>query len=54
MPFNDNADFKLASEIEFNKSTLYSNCIVEVWENTETGAVSWGWYKTPETQVVEE
>lgn len=28
----------------FNKQTIYTNCTVEVWENTYTGQVSIGWY----------
>ncbi len=38
----------------FNKSTLYTNCTVEVWENTITGEVSWGWRRTDETEVIED
>ena len=33
----------------FNKSTIYTNCTVEVWENTVTGETSIGWYRTPDT-----
>lgn len=44
----------LAEPIFFNKSTLYTNCTVEVWENTETGDISTGWYRTAETEVIEE
>ena len=28
----------------FNKQTIYTNCTVEIWENTYTGQVSIGWY----------
>jgi hypothetical protein len=38
----------------FNKSTRYTNCIVEVWENTFTGETSLGWYKTDDTEVIED
>lgn len=38
----------------FNKRTLYTNCVVEVLENTYTGQVSTGWYKTDETEEMEE
>lgn len=27
----------------FNKETIYTNCTVQVWENTITGEVSIGW-----------
>ena len=37
----------------FNKATIYTNCTVEVWENTITGEVSWGWCRTDETEVIE-
>lgn len=32
----------------FNKSTIYTNCIVEIWEN-DLGETSIGWYRTPDT-----
>ena len=38
----------------FNKATIYTNCVVEVWENTVTGEVSWGWRRTDETEVIED
>ena len=28
----------------FNKETIYTNCTVQVWENTITGEVSVGWF----------
>lgn len=37
----------------YNKATTYTNCIVEIWENTITGEVSWGWCRTDETEVIE-
>ena len=36
----------------FNKSTIYTNCTVEVWENTVTGETSIGWYRTEETEEI--
>ena len=33
----------------YDKSTIYTNCIVEVWENTVTGETSIGWYRTHDT-----
>lgn len=38
----------------FDKSTIYTNCNVEVWENSVTGETSVGWYKTENTEVIEE
>ena len=29
----------------YDKATVYENCTVEVWENTVTGATSWGWWE---------
>lgn len=34
----------------FDKSTTYTNCTVEVWENSVTGESSVGWYKTGDTE----
>ncbi len=34
----------------FDKSTIYTNCNVEIWENSITGESSIGWYKTEETE----
>lgn len=33
---------------------IYTHVIVQVWENTYTGEQSIGWYKTPDTELVEE
>ena len=38
----------------FDKCTRYTNCIVEVLENSITGEVSIGWYKTDETEEAED
>ena len=38
----------------YNKSTIYTNCTVEVWENTETGETSIGWYRTDDTEEYSE
>ena len=38
----------------FNKVTYYTNCMVEVWENTYTGETSWGWYITENTEVIKD
>ena len=38
----------------YNKATLYTNCTVEVWENTVTGETSVGWYRTEDTEEIEE
>ena len=29
----------------FNKCEIHHNCTVEIWENTETGKISIGWYE---------
>lgn len=34
----------------FDKSTYYTNCLVEVWENSATGETSVGWYRTEDTK----
>lgn len=47
----------MIAEIEtnlFDKRALYSNCIVEILENTITGEISVGWYKTEDTEELEE
>lgn len=36
----------------FDKSTKYTNCTVEVWENSVTGESSVGWYRTEETEEI--
>lgn len=36
----------------FDKSTTYTNCTVEVWENSVTGESSVGWYKTEDTEEI--
>ena len=36
----------------YDKVTRYSNCTVEVLENTATGETSVGWYKTEETEEI--
>lgn len=36
----------------YDKSTIYTNCTVEVWENTVTGETSVGWYRTEETEEI--
>ena len=38
----------------YNKSTIYTNCTVEVWENTITGETSIGWHRTEDTEEIEE
>ena len=38
----------------FNKATLYTNCTVEVLENTVTGEISVGWYRTEDTEEIVE
>ena len=37
----------------YDITTRYSNCIVEVLENSVTGQTSVGWYKTDDTEVIE-
>ena len=36
----------------FDKSTTYTNCTVEVWENSITGESSVGWYRTEDTEEI--
>lgn len=36
----------------YNKATRYTNCIVEVLENSMTGEISVGWYRTDETEEI--
>lgn len=43
------------TNVEFNifdKCTIYTNCTVEILENSATGEISIGWYKTDETEEV--
>ena len=37
----------------YDKVTRYSNCVVEILENTITGQTSIGWYKTEDTEEIE-
>lgn len=37
----------------YDKSTIYTNCTVEVWENTVTGETSVGWYRTADTEELD-
>lgn len=49
-----NSGLKVETNL-FDKSTIYTNCTVEVWENSITGEVSVGWYRTENTEeIVEE
>lgn len=48
-----NSDLLIETNM-FNKSTIYTNCIVEVWENTITNECSIGWYRTSETEERED
>ena len=36
----------------YNKVSRYSNCLVEILENTSNGECSVGWYRTEETQEI--
>lgn len=36
----------------FDKATRYTNCTVEVLENTVTGEISVGWYPTENTEEI--
>lgn len=36
----------------FDRVTTYTNCIVEVLENSVTGEISIGWYKTDKTEEI--
>lgn len=36
----------------YDKVTRYSNCTVEVLENTATGEISVGWYRSEETEEI--
>ena len=38
----------------FDKRTLITNCTVEVLENSVTGEVSVGWYKTDESEEIKD
>lgn len=38
----------------YNKHTIYTNCIVDILENTVTGKVSVGWYPTEETEEIKD
>ena len=36
----------------YDKCTIYTNCIVQVLENTVTNEVTFGWYKTEDTEEI--
>lgn len=38
----------------FDKSTIYTNCNVEIWENSITGETSIGWHRTENTEEIKE
>lgn len=38
----------------YNKHIIYTNCIVDILENTVTGKISVGWYPTEETEKIED
>lgn len=38
----------------FDKRTLITNCTVEILENTTTGDMSIGWYRTDESEEIED
>ena len=38
----------------YDKTTIYTNCTVEVWQNTVTGEMNVGWMKTTDTEEIEE
>lgn len=37
----------------FDKCTIITNCLVEIWENTTTGEQSIGYYRTEESEEIE-
>ena len=37
----------------FDKETIYTNCVVQILENSITGECSVGWYATELTQQVD-
>ena len=38
----------------FDKVNIYTNCTVEILENSITGEISIGWYRTPATEHYDE
>ena len=36
----------------YDECTIYTNCTVEVWKNSVTGEISYGWYKTDNTEEI--
>ena len=36
----------------FDKRKIITNCIVEILENSQTGEISTGWYKTDESEEI--
>ena len=38
--------------IFYDRRVLYTNCTVEVLEDTESGECSVGWYRTDETEEI--
>lgn len=49
----DNNIIKVETNI-FDKRTIITHCIVEVLENTVTREISVGWYRTEESEEIEE
>jgi len=38
--------------IFYDRRVIYTNCTVEVFEDTESGECSVGWYRTDETEEI--
>ena len=57
MKFDDFDDFnECISDIDINiydKCIRITNCLVEILENTETGELSVGWYRSSESEEYE-
>lgn len=50
----ENFDIQNIETNIYDKRKLITNCIVEILENSITGEVSVGWYKTDDSEVLEE
>lgn len=47
------AEYEVKQFNLYNKETIYTNCTVQIWENTYTGEISIGWYPNEGCEKIE-
>ena len=51
---NSGIEYELQECNLFNKETIYTNCTVQILENTCTGQISIGWWPNEDCEKIEE